>query len=182
MTAGSPGARSPVVIPPASPADLRAVDVMAIDLLTVDAGEGLLMTWELITQSGVHHVPVLENGHCIGLLAERDLALEVARNPLGEHRRLVRELIDDRPASVGVGEPVAEIAALLLRTEKDAVLVQDDAGRLIGLVTGRDLLRALTGHVVPRSTEPGWDQALTLFQISPVLPRTAEGRASTTRA
>jgi predicted transcriptional regulator len=162
--------------------DLRAVDVMAVDLLTVDAGEGLLMTWELVSQAGVHHVPVLEQGHCIGLLAERDLALEVARNPLGEHRRLIRELIDDRPAFVDVDEPVAGVAAKLLRTGKDAVLVHDDAGRLIGLVTGRDLLRALAGHVVRRSTEAGWDQALTLFRISPVLPPPAVTGGTPSRA
>jgi predicted transcriptional regulator len=96
--------------------DLRAADLMAVELLTVDAAEGLLLAWELLSQSGVHHVPVLHDGRCIGLLAERDLALEIARNPLGNSRRLVRELVDDAPAFVGPEDRVGDVAATLLRT------------------------------------------------------------------
>ena len=89
-----------------SPApELCAGDVMATHLLTVDASDGLLLTWELVSQAGVHHIPVIEQGRCLGLLAERELAVEVARNPLGQGRRLVRELIDDRPGLRPGGQP-----------------------------------------------------------------------------
>ncbi|MDQ1632681.1 MAG: hypothetical protein QOC80_2653 [Frankiaceae bacterium] len=143
---------------------------MAVELLTVDAAEGLLLAWELVSQAGVHHVPVLDDGRCIGLLAERDLALEVERNPLGHSRRLVRELVDDAPAFVGPGDLVGDVAATLLRTGKDAVLVQTDDGMMLGVITERDLLRALAGQVQPRTTDRSWDHTLTLFQLTPVLP------------
>jgi CBS domain-containing protein len=163
------GSPAPDHAPP--PSDLRAADVMAVELLTVDATEGLLLAWELVSQAGVHHVPVLDDGRCIGLLAERDLALEVERNPLGHSRRLVRELVDNAPAFVGPGDLVGDVAATLLRTGKDAVLVQTDDGTMLGVITERDLLRALAGQVLPRTVDRSWDQTLTLFQLTPVLPR-----------
>jgi CBS domain-containing protein len=152
------------------PSDFRAADVMAVELLTVDADEGLLLAWELVSQSGVHHVPVLKDGRCIGLLSERDLALEIARNPLGNSRRLVRELVDDAPAFVGPEDRVGDVAATLLRTGKDAVLVGTDASTMVGLITERDLLRVLAGQVLERKENQSWDHALTLFQLNPVLP------------
>jgi CBS domain-containing protein len=153
--------------------DLRARDVMAVELLTVDAAEGLLLVWELVSQAGVHHVPVFDDGRCIGLLAERDLALAIARNPLGDHRRLVRELVDEIPAFVGPEDVVADVATTLLQTGKDAVLVRTDQESLMGLITERDLLRALAGQVVPRAAGQAWDHAPTLFELTPVLPEAA---------
>jgi CBS domain-containing protein len=167
---------------PTPPSDLRAADLMAVELLTVDAAEGLLLAWELLSQAGVHHVPVLHDGRCVGLLAERDLALEIARDPLGHSRRLVRELIDDAPAFVGPEDRVGEVAATLLRTGKDAVLVRTDVGTMLGLVTERDLLRAFAGQVLPRTADQSWDQALTLFQLTPVLPESPARASARDRA
>jgi CBS domain-containing membrane protein len=172
VTAQVPPARLPATGATA-PFALTAGDVMTVELLTVDADEGLLLTWELVSQAGVHHVPVLDDGRCIGLLTKDEIALEVARNPLGDHRRLVRELIDGEPEFVHDDEPVAGVAAVLLQSGRDAVLVHSRPGLLVGLATDRDLLRALAGHVIPRGTDRGWDNALTLFQLTPVLPHRA---------
>ncbi len=150
--------------------ELCAGDVMATHLLTVDASDGLLLTWELVSQAGVHHIPVIEQGRCLGLLAERDLAVEVARNPLGQGRRLVSELIDDQPAFVQAESPLSAVAGMLLQTEKDAVLVHTADGQLVGLITERDLLRALAGHVDPRPPGEEWDYSPALFRLMPVLP------------
>jgi CBS domain-containing protein len=167
-------AKPPVASAPGrrvAPWDLRATDLMAVELLTVDADEGLLLAWELLSQAGVHHVPVLHDGRCVGLLAERDLALEIARNPLGNSRRLVRELVADAPVFVGADDRLSDVAATLLRTGKDAVLVRTDVETMVGLITERDLLRALAGQVLPQSADQSWDHSLTLFELTPVLPR-----------
>ncbi|HSP36928.1 MAG TPA: CBS domain-containing protein [Frankiaceae bacterium] len=143
---------------------------MATHLLTVDASDGLLFTWELVSQADVHHIPVIEHGRCLGLLAERDLALEVARNPLGQGRRLVREMIDDQPAYVLADTPLPAVARMLLRTGKDAVLVHTATGQLLGLITVHDLLRAQAGQVETRPAGEQWDHSPALFRLMPVLP------------
>ncbi len=63
----------------------------------------------------------MEKGSCIGMLTERDLALDIAHNPLGHPRRLVRELTDGTPTSVDIRTQVAEVAGTLLATGQDAV-------------------------------------------------------------
>lgn len=60
---------------------------MTSSLLTVNADDGLLLTWELVTQAGVHHVPVLDNGRCVGLVEVATIAMECVREPLGHQRR-----------------------------------------------------------------------------------------------
>jgi len=82
---------------------LRAGDVMSTRLLAVDGEDGLLLAWELISQAGVHHLPVIGNGRCLGLVAERDLAVEVARDPLGHLERIYRKLgVNDRASAVRI--------------------------------------------------------------------------------
>lgn len=157
------------------PRELCAGDVMTTHLLTVDASDGLLLTWELVRGADVHHIPVIEQGHCLGLLAERDLAVEVARNPLGQGRRVVRELIDDLPAFVDAQTPISAVARTLLQTGKDAILVHASSGQLVGLVTVRDLLRALAGQVQPRTAGQDWDYSPALFRLMPVLPGPVDG-------
>jgi CBS domain-containing protein len=106
----------------------------------------LLLTWELVNQAGVHHVPVVENGHCLGLLSERDLAVEVSRDPFGHSRRLVRELTDGSVPFVTVDTPLPAVAARLLHGGRDAIVVHDGSHRLVGLITVHDLLRVLAGE------------------------------------
>jgi predicted transcriptional regulator len=154
---------------PRTEGELLAGDVMTTHLLTVDASDGLLLSWELVSQAQVHHIPVIEHGRCLGLLAERDLALEVARNPIGQGRRLVRELIDDQPAYIQADTPISAVARTLLLTAKDAVLVHTPTGQLIGLITVHDLLRALAGQVSPRPPGQDWDYSPALFRLMPVL-------------
>lgn len=157
------------------PAGLCAGDVMSTHLLTVDATDGLLLTWELVRGADVHHIPVIEREHCIGLLAERDLAVEVARNPLGQGRRIVRELINDLPAFVDAQTPISAVARTLLQTGRDAILVHTSTGQLVGLITVRDLLRALAGQVYPRAEGQRLDYSPALFRLMPVLPGPTNG-------
>jgi predicted transcriptional regulator len=149
--------------------ELCAGDVMSTKVMTVDASDGLLLTWELVSQAGVHHIPVIEHGRCLGLVSERDLAVEVARNPLGHTRRLVRELADGQPAYVEAGTPASVVAQQLLRTGEDAVLVHTPTGQLIGLVTVHDLLRALAGRITARAAGQDWEFSPALFRLMPVL-------------
>jgi len=149
---------------------LRAGDVMSTRLLAVDGEDGLLLAWELISQAGVHHLPVIGNGRCLGLVAERDLAVEVARDPLGHRRRVVRELTDGTVPFVTADTPVPAVAAQLLQSGRDAIVVHDGDNRLVGLVTFRDLLRVLAGEDISPRGDDGWDQSVAMFRLVPVLP------------
>ena len=54
-----------------------------------------------------------------------------------------RQFGDHPVASVPPGERIAEVAKLLTRRRIGAVLVQDSAGQLVGIVSERDIVRCI---------------------------------------
>ncbi len=151
---------------------LLARDVMSTDLLTVAAQDGMLLTWELMTQAGVHHVPVLDSGRCVGLVDAVTLALECVRDPLGHHHRLVREVVPTSTPQVSDDTPVEDVAHHLLASRATAVLVSNAQKQLVGLITVHDLLKVLANETkrgsrketIPATT------TTTLFRLTPLLP------------
>jgi CBS domain-containing protein len=64
----------------------------------------------------------------------------------------VSEIMSARPVTVGQNEPAAHAARLMKRHNLGALPVTDDAGRLRGIVTDRDItLRCAAADVDPRS-------------------------------
>lgn len=158
------------------PARLRAGDVMTTSLVAVDADDSVLMAWELMTRARVHHMPVVSAGICVGLLEERQIAVQSAVEPLGLRRRIVRDLLDGVVDRVPADTPVAEVARRLLASRRDAVMVHGEDDALLGMVTVHDLVRALTGEVRPRPYRDRWTCAPTLFRLTPVLPARIPGQ------
>lgn len=174
MNASSSTQSVPEVLP-LSPADgpgLVARDVMTSNLLTVAADDGLLLTWELMTQAGVHHVPVLDEGRCLGLVDASLVAMECVRDPLGRHHRLIREVVPASTQRVTEDTPLTSIAELLLANRASAVLVSNAQHQLVGLITVHDLLRVLAKEPQsqPRSGNDPVTSTATLFRLTPVLP------------
>jgi CBS domain-containing protein len=109
------------------------------------------------------------------------LAVEVARDPLGHRRRLVRELTDGTVPFVTVDTPLPDVAKQLLQSGRDAIVVHDGDNRLVGLVTVRDLLRVLAGETASLPGDDGWDQSVAMFRLVPVLPPEVDSQESRPR-
>jgi predicted transcriptional regulator len=143
---------------------------MSSNLLTVAADDGLLLTWELMTQAGVHHVPILDGGRCVGVVDAATLALECVRDPLGHHHRLVREVVPPSTPHVSDDTPVEAVAHELLATRATAVLVSNPQQQLVGLITVHDLLKVLANETTRHSTTETVTSTTTLFRLTPLLP------------
>ncbi len=127
--------------------DLRARDVMSTVLLTVGPDESVLMAYELMSRAGVHHIPVVTStGHCLGLLDAPTLMQEWYPAPLSRQRRPVRALLRNRTPAVEPGDSLHFVAEQLHINDVDALPVVDAQGRLLGLVTSRDVVAAVAGR------------------------------------
>lgn len=144
-----------------------ARDVMTRSVLVGDVGDDLLITWELMLQAGVHHVPVLERGRCVGIVEADDIARECLRDPLGCHGRTLEPMTTGTAVQVSQDLPVAAVAEHLLQSGQTAVLVHDEASRLVGLITVHDLLGVLAGRSRPPAGS-GFGFGAGLFQLVPV--------------
>jgi CBS domain-containing protein len=133
-------------------------DVMTADPMTVTPAAPLKRVAEILVKARVGVVPVLTpQGRVAGVVAEGDLLRkeQLQQDPEGRHsvhlpyrtRRDIAtaetagELMNRYPAAAPAGTSVAEAARLMDRHGSRFLLVTGEDGRLLGVVTARDLLR-----------------------------------------
>jgi len=112
-------------------------DVMTRDPVTASSRQSLASALQLLRARRVSLLPVVEDGKLVGILTEHDACWGLS--DLG-HREVGAEM-DPHPESVPPQADLREAARALLLRERAGLCVVD-CGRLVGLVTPRDLLRA----------------------------------------
>jgi CBS domain-containing protein len=133
-------------------------DVMTANPLTVTPATPLKQVADIVVRGRIGVVPVLTpQGRVAGVVAEADLLRkeQLQRDPEGPHsmhlpyriRRGIAtaetagELMNRYPAAVHPDTSVAEAARLMDRHQSRFLLVTGEDGKLLGVVTARDLLR-----------------------------------------
>lgn len=138
---------------------MKVADLMTVDVVSATPDQPLKAAARELGARGVSGLPVLDaTGVVVGVLSEADiLAKEV--DGRRESHALLRFLegppIDDRFDAVTVGEAmsappiviaperrIAEAASLMLTEGINRLPVVDGDGRLVGIVTRADLVRA----------------------------------------
>jgi CBS domain-containing protein len=133
---------------------MQVREVMTGDVATVGPDDAVKHVGGLLAQRGFAAVPVVDDdGRLVGIVAEADilrgrvpadprLHLRRDRPATGEPPSSIAEIMTTRVLSVDAGSDVSDVAALLLEEKLRSVPVLD-GGRLVGIVSRRDLLRAL---------------------------------------
>jgi CBS domain-containing protein len=142
---------------------LRVGDVMTSRVVAVTAATPFRDVVDLMLRHEISSVPVLDDeGGLVGLISEADVLSKQAyggrrRSVLdgfsGLARREMRELTRSRGRrareimsapveTVLVDEPLRAVARRMLENRLKHLVVVDDARRIIGIVSRRDLLRA----------------------------------------
>ncbi len=133
-------------------------DVMTADPVTVTPATPIKDLAGILVKQQIGAVPVLTpQGRPVGLVAAADLLRkeQLQRDPDGPHsmhltyraRRDIAtaetagEIMTRHPAMVRAGATVPEAARLMDRHQVRCLLVVDDGGKLLGVVSPRDLLR-----------------------------------------
>jgi CBS domain-containing protein len=124
-----------------------AGQVMSRSPRTIDSQASLFSAWGKLHGEHNRHLVVIDEGvRPIGVLDERDIALQWPPGPLGAHHLPVHKLLRFRTRPrVRAEDDVAEVAATMLGAREDALPVVDEDGRLLGLVTVWHCLELLAG-------------------------------------
>jgi CBS domain-containing protein len=124
-----------------------AAEVMSRDPRTIDSQASLFSAWGQLHGGHDRHLVVMDDDvRPIGVLDERDIALEWPPGPLGAHHLPVHELLRFRTRPmVRAEDDVAKVAGIMLGAGKDALPVVDEDGRLLGLVTVWHCLELVAG-------------------------------------
>jgi CBS domain-containing protein len=122
-------------------------DVMSSPPIVVRTHDSLWRAMDRFLATGLRHLVVLDDSDVvIGILDDRMVVSEWARDALGLHRRTVGEIMRANPTrSVAVtrSTPLHEAARLMLERRIDALPVIGNDGHVVGVLTSSDLMRTL---------------------------------------
>ncbi len=127
-------------------------DIMSREPVTVGMDEDLRRVRELFELYRFHHLLVLLNGEVVGVISDRDLLRatspfvgRASERPqdLATLNRRVHQIMTRKPVVVAPESPLPEAAQLMLTQRVSCLPVVPDTGGLAGIVTWRDVVRAL---------------------------------------
>jgi CBS domain-containing protein len=128
---------------PKSIGELRVADVMTSPAVTIEAAASLWDAVERFFLSGLHHLVVVTNGRCVGVIDDRQVAAQWPARAISLRSSPVAKMLDGRQPHTVAAAPVLEAAQTMLSHRVDALPVIDDARRIVGILTGSDLIRLL---------------------------------------
>ncbi len=114
----------------------RAESGMILDPVTIEPTRSLREAFEVMRKHDISGLPVVDQGKLVGILTSRDVRFE--KNVAQPVERLMTKKLVTVP--IGVSQDRARELLHAHRIEK--LLVTDDHGALVGLITIKDLLQA----------------------------------------
>jgi diacylglycerol O-acyltransferase len=150
---------------PAAQPGPTVAQLMTRDVVTVWAHDRLDRPWEVMQVRRIRHLPVLDDkNRLIGLVTHRDLlaASQSSLSFTNEAERVlgwahVADVMETHLSTASPEEPAAEAGRRMVRHKIGCLLVVDEGGRLVGIVTEEDFLRWATEHMGAPDTagDPG---------------------------
>jgi CBS domain-containing protein len=153
--------------------DMDVNDIMTRDPITIDPDAPVGTAIAVMVERKIRHLPVVdERGAVIGIITDRDLrslALTPGAEPYlpaavrGRLRGIgaalenvrVNDVMTCNPVTTRSDAAVGQAAALMLERQIGSLPVVDD-GKLVGIVTDRDAVKALMTGLPALKSAAGW--------------------------
>jgi acetoin utilization protein AcuB len=128
---------------------------MTRKVITVDQEANIFEAQELMTPNNIRHLPVVDKANrLIGIVTDRDIrsalpyrffkesVSETKKEKLSNLR--VKDIMSKNPISISPTYTIQDALLLIQDSRVGALPVVDDDGKLTGIISVRDLLRAFT--------------------------------------
>ncbi len=125
-------------------------DHMSSSPVTISSDESLLNAMELLHKHNIRELPVVERGELIGIVTDRDLREVAPSYPIFRDQEEIRYYLQNLkvakamtvdPLKIAPESPLVE-AATLLHTYRIGALPVVENGKLVGIISVTDLLKA----------------------------------------
>jgi IMP dehydrogenase len=107
---------------------------MIIDPITIDPEQKIFEVLNIMTKYRISGVPVVKTGNLVGIITNRDLRFETNLD-----MKVGDVMTKDNLATVPVGTTLEESKTILHKRRIEKLLVVDNAGKLEGLITIKDI-------------------------------------------
>lgn len=130
-------------------------DVMTRDVKTLDRNDVLKLADQVMTMGRIRHLPVLdEQGALAGIVSQRDLFRSALARALGygqtaQDRLLgmlrVKDVMTNDVETARPQEPLVEAGRRMLDRKIGCLVVVDESGAVVGILTESDFVRHAVG-------------------------------------
>jgi len=120
---------------------MLVTDYMSRPVLTAQPQTEFHLAHELMRHRNIHHLPVLEGGRIVGIVAERDLLLAAAH--FGSAHVPISEIMRAPVERVSVRSTLMSAARRLVVKRIGSLPVVDARGQLVGIITETDIFKAM---------------------------------------
>ncbi len=121
--------------------------VMSKPVITVGIDSSILEAANLMAEKNVGSLVVFYRGEPVGIVTERDVLEKIVAKGLDGSKVQVKEIMSRSLISANGDTPIIEAIRMMQKKKIRRLLVMEKR-KLIGIVTQRDLLRALAFHVI----------------------------------
>lgn len=121
--------------------------IMAKPVVTIDVKHTVYEAAKLMSEKGIGSIVVLENAKPVGIATERDILQKVVAKRLDPASVKIKEIMSKNLITVSEKTSIIKAIRVMEKNKVRRLLVMEK-GKLVGIVTQRDLLRALAFHVI----------------------------------
>ena len=132
---------------------MNAAEIMTENVTTIEESTTIGEALQIMEEQDIRHLPVVRGEEVIGMLSDRDLRalgislvtdVEGMDRLQARFRGKVTDLMSSNVITVDPETDVQEIVDVMLEEKISAVpVVDEDTGRLVGIVSYVDVLRAV---------------------------------------
>ena len=124
---------------------------MSGTVITIKQADPVSLAFELLLTNDIRHLPVLFRKKLVGIITDRDLHEALVPSDSDRtHRRMyhtvknikAKEIMTPNPITIGPDAPVDHDAQIFLDRKIDCLPVKDAKGKLVGILTSTDILKA----------------------------------------
>jgi CBS domain-containing protein len=134
----------------------KVKDVMTARPTSIDGGAAAVEAARLMTSENVGSLPVVEDGRLVGMVTDRDLAINVVATGLDPNAVTVAEICTGNLVTTAPDEPLDDALTRMARVQVRRLPVVED-GELVGILAQADVARTAdpesTGRLVEEISE-----------------------------
>lgn len=122
-------------------------NVMKSPVITVDANSSVCNAAKIMSEKRIGAIVIVEDGKPVGIATERDIVERVVAKALDVKKVKMKEIMSKPLITVNEDMPIINAVRIMQKNNiRRLVVMKND--ELRGIVTQRDLLKALALHVL----------------------------------
>lgn len=138
------------------PTNVPVEEFTTPDPVTATEDMGIDELRRLMEEHDVRHLPIVRGDAVVGIISERDVRLVSGLTAAQKFQVRAADIMADNPVTVSASKPLDEVAYTMSANKLGSVIVNDQAGRLLGIFTATDALNALIEIIRSNKVSATW--------------------------